>query len=331
MLKNTSEGEWVVIILSLIAAIFTTFSKPISESGTYIVGSFIGSIIVFLVIFYVVYFIITKLYPKSKDWGIILWFIAIVGISVALIFLLAIIVAFIFGMAGSSPTVTQSSQDITYHNFSETHTITPIPTLTFRPTITPIPTLTFIARPTIINSVGETGWVKYSNYKDRFSIYKPSNWEVSELDKSELMDKSDSMYSMMRDDFVYVLSPDSKGFIMIYGVDISGTLYSIFDDKEKTKISDSLYDSFISGIKQGETDTVKISSLQKDYNYYTINGNPARRVTVYMTMNGQPLSGDWYIIAHENIYYILGYAAMDGSTQVDSSAASNIMRTFATI
>ena len=76
---------------------------------------------------------------------------------------------------------------------------------------------------------------------------------------------------------------------------------------------------------------MKIVSVEKDSNYYMINENPARRMVIHMEANGQSLSGDSYIIAHENAYYIEFYSAMAGATQSDTSIASNIMRTFTTI
>jgi len=149
--------------------------------------------------------------------------------------------------------------------------------------------------PTIINSVGKPGWVKYTNYENHFSIYKPSDWTVTSLDK-----------------FVYVNTPDMKGFVMLYGMDTSS-------NPARTQISDEIVDSFIKGLKSSETDQVKIISVVKDSNYYTINGNPARRITVYSQLDGESYNGDWYLITHESFLYAEGYSATTGSLQSDIS------------
>ncbi|PKL58000.1 MAG: hypothetical protein CVV34_04610, partial [Methanomicrobiales archaeon HGW-Methanomicrobiales-5] len=287
MFEKTTVGEWVVISLSLIYAVLSTFSKPINESGSYAAGAFIGSFIASLIILYIIYWIITRIFPNSKDWGIILWILAIVGISIGIIIILAIVVAFIFGMAGSSTNSVQTTEQITYQTIQ-----------------------TIASKPILIDSSGNSGWVQYQNFNDHFIIHRPPDWSIETADKSKGMDKSESLYSQIMNDFVYIVSPDAKGFVMIYGVDYTGTLYSIFDDKEKTQISNELYDEFVKGVKNGETDEVKFTSIQKDSNFYLINGNPARRATIYLTMGGESMSGDWYIIAHESKYYILGYSAM---------------------
>ena len=87
---------------------------------------------------------------------------------------------------------------------------------------------------------------------------------------------------------------------MIYGLDFTGTLYSIYNDPGKTQISDELYNEFVKGIQSIETNQMKVISTVKDSNYYTINGDPARRVTLNTQINGEPLSGDFYLIAHGN-------------------------------
>lgn len=307
MFEKTTIGEWVVIALSIIYAVIATFSKPINEGGSYIAGTFFGSFVGSLIILYIIYWIITKVFSNSNDWGIVVWIIAIVGIGIVITIILAVIAAFIFGMAGTSTTSSYTTEQTTYQTIAAPSSV---------------------SKTIVFNSMSNPGWVQYTNYKDQFSISKPSDWSVETVDKSEIMDKSESLYSQTTDEFVYIMTPNAKGFIMVYGADFSGTLYTIFDDKEKTQISNDFYDGIVEGISQGETDEVKFSSIQKDNSYYLINGNPARRVTVYSTVGGESLSGDWYVIAHGNKYYVLGYFAMTGSTQSDSSTASNIMHTF---
>lgn len=192
----------------------------------------------------------------------------------------------------------------------------------------PIPTI--VPKPTLINSIGNSGWVHYTNNEDHFSIYKPSEWTVKELPKSQIPNDNKLNMSMIMDKFVYIYTPNMKGFIMIYGIDASGTQYSLFSDPDKTLISNKLYEQFIDDIKLGfkNYNQMNYNALVKELNYYLINGNPARHATVKTQVNGQSLNSDFYMIAHENTYYIEGYFAMNGSTQSDASTASDILHTF---
>ena len=213
---------------------------------------------------------------------------------------------------------------------------------TATPKATPTPLLPPVTNPTVsaihtvvsssinIESRGNSGWIQYTNFEDHFSIYKPSDWQVIALDKSEVYGGSGIDTSQFMNKVVYAYTPNMKGFVMIYGIDLSGTITSAFNNPGKTQISDELYDSFIEGIKLGETDQIKITSFVKDSNQYLINGNPARHVSVYSQMSGENLNGDFYLIAHENAYYIAGYFASSGSSQSDSTTATNIMQTFTT-
>ena len=99
---------------------------------------------------YIIYWVISKLFPNSKDWGIILWILAIVGIPIVIIFILAIVAAFIFGMAGSSTAPEQTIEQITYQTIQTVSTLPPTP----------------IAPSIKINSAGQSSWIKYTNYDD---------------------------------------------------------------------------------------------------------------------------------------------------------------------
>lgn len=316
MFEKTTIGEWVAIVLSIVWAVIATFSESTNESGSYIAGTFIGSFVISLIILYIIYWIITKIFPNSNDWGIIAWFFAIVGIGIVIIIIItiffAVIAAFIFGMAGSSTTSSYTTEQISYQT---------------------IATPSIVSKPTVLNSNVKTGWVQYTNYEDHFSIYRPSDWEVMAFDKTDSsfgFEESGMDISQIMDKVVAIYTPNLKGFIMIYGVDFSGTLFSIFNDPSKTQISNELYNEFVNSLQSGETDDVKISSIERDSNYYLINGNPARRLVLHWQINGEPLNGESYIIAHENSYYVEIYSAMAGSSQADASTASNIMRSFTT-
>ncbi len=95
--NETTIGEWVVLALSLIYAFIATFSGSTNGSIANTLGVFIGSLILSLIVLYIIYWIIGKLSPGSKNWGFIVWILAMIGIPVVLI----IVAAFIFGMAGS--------------------------------------------------------------------------------------------------------------------------------------------------------------------------------------------------------------------------------------
>jgi len=238
-------------------------------------------------------------------------------------FLAILIIGFLLISGCTSTSKSTPPQQIVYITVLVTPTPI-IPPVTI-PTIATIPTV--VPPSTIIKYSGNSGWVKYTSYEDHFSIYKPSDWMVSPIDTSTVFGPN----SAYMDKVVYVYSPNLKGFVMIYGVDFSDTIYSLYNDQDQTQISDVVYDAFVQGIKAGETDQIKITSLVKDSNQYQINGNPARRVSVYSHSGGEPLNGEFYMIAHGNSYYVEGYFAMTGSLQSDASTATNIMRTFTTI
>jgi hypothetical protein len=198
----------------------------------------------------------------------------------------------------------------------------------------PTPPPSPIAPSIKINSAGQSSWIKYTNYDDHFSIYKPSDWTINELDKSQIPSNGEIDPSFIMNKFVYIYTPNLKGFIMIYGMDLSDTIYSLYTDPGKTQISDELYDAFVKGAESASLSSgnnqITVSNIEKDSNYYLINGNPARHVKFDFNINGQSLSTDSYVIAYKNAYYYLWYLAMPGSSQSDASTASNIMRTFIT-
>jgi len=232
----------------------------------------------------------------------------------------AVIAAFIFGMTAAQ------------YSYGTVPIVT-IPTVNYNivePTTTPQPVQTISSAPIVIDSNGNPGWVRYTSYIDHFSIYKPSDWTVKELSKSQVPNEENLDISLSMDQFVYIFTPNYKGFLMIYGVDYTGTLYSLFNDPGKTRISDAFYEDFIKGLYEGFTPSnpMKLIGVIRDTNYYSVNGYPARKVTLNIQVSGQSMTTDCYVIAHENFYYIESYWAMAGSTQSDASTANGIMRTF---
>ena len=114
---------------------------------------------------------------------------------------------------------------------------------------------------------------------------------------------------------------------------MSGTVGALYSDTDKTKISNSLYDTFIVGVKSGFTpdNPLKLVEVVKDSSYYMINGNPARHLLLRTQANGQSLDGDFYLIADGNSYYVEGYMGMYGSSMADEKTATEIMQTFRTL
>lgn len=99
MVKKTPVGVWVAIGLSVIIAFIVSLSRSLN------VGSFLVVYALSCIVLYIIYWVITKVYPKSQNWGVILWVIAIVGTSIIIIFVLA----FVAGMAGSGSNINQQT------------------------------------------------------------------------------------------------------------------------------------------------------------------------------------------------------------------------------
>jgi len=260
----------------------------------------------------------TRQKSLPKKHGILFWIAAIIGIFFVVIIVAAIIAAFVFGMAS---TVNQNSQ------------LTTIPTVPTIPTMPPAPSLD-------VSANVPSNWVQYTNSADGFSIFKPNDWTVNEVTLSEV-----NSYSAKQTDLtyflpygVYIFNPSNTGFVTIYGADYSGTLYSIFNDQSKTQISDDFYNGVISGLESGEanweskdgTIQINVTSVERDNTQYIINRNPARRMILNFLVNGHALSGDCYVIAHGDTYYIEFYSAMIKSSKDDASNSVDIMRSLTT-
>jgi hypothetical protein len=228
---------------------------------------------------------------------------------------------------GGTPTVTPTPIEIVTP--PPTPIWTPAPTrvpTTIRTVATPYPTVDIA--PINIGSSGRSDWITHRNYVDRFSINKPYDWTVTTLPKTSVTNEP-----IIMDEFVYLYTPSMKGFILIYGADMSGTVGALYSDGDNTKISNTLYDTFIRGVKSGFTpdNPLKLVEVVKDSNYYMINGNPARHMLLRTQANGQSLDGDFYLIANGNSYYVEGYMGMYGSSIADEKTAAEIMQTFRTL
>jgi magnesium-transporting ATPase (P-type) len=105
MSKKNSTGEWVVIGLSVIIALIGSLSKSLNIIFFGVVGSFLVVFALSFIILHIIYWVITKVHPKSQNWGFISWVITLVGTPIIIIFILA----FVAGMAGSSSTINQQT------------------------------------------------------------------------------------------------------------------------------------------------------------------------------------------------------------------------------
>jgi hypothetical protein len=213
-----------------------------------------------------------------------------------------------------------------YTDPQPTHYVTPRPTnavyVTPYPTVVPTKYVTVAPtlKTTVIQSTGYSNWEPYTNYPDGFKIYKPYDWDVKTLKSRDVLQTSIITFL---DDVVYIYSPNLNGFVMIYGMDASGTAVSMTG---KTQISDTFYTGFISGLSQSNDGYVQ--NVVKDETLYTINGNPARHATMTMYIDNQILKSDVYLISFDNKYFAITYVGASGSTQQDVTTASAIMKTF---
>jgi len=216
----------------------------------------------------------------------------------------------------TDPTPTYSTP---YPTAVPTKYVTPYPTAVPTKYVTAVPTL----RTTEIRSTGNSNWESYTNYPDGFRIYKPDDWSVKTLKARDVLTMREIT---LLDDIVYIYAPNYNGFIMIYGMDASGTAASMTG---RTQISDNFYTGFISGLSQSTTsDGGYTKNVARDETLYTINGNPARHATMTMYIDNQPLKSDIYLITFNNNYYAVVYMGTEGATQQDAITGSTIMKTF---
>jgi hypothetical protein len=220
---------------------------------------------------------------------------------------------------------TATPTPVTLYRDTVVSTPSPRTILTSSPTPAPVSTYTTPKRAVMdITKTAPSSWEMYVNNKDGLTMYHPEGWEITEMPKSDI-----TTDTMILPEFVFMYSPSNKGFVLIYGVDTTGTVTALYSSTDNDVISDTLYDSFIIGVKSGFTadNPIKLSRVQTDSGNYVINGNPARKLTLYTTVNGESLNGDFYLIAKGNRYYIEGFMGMAGSSDYESTTATDIMRT----
>jgi hypothetical protein len=228
-------------------------------------------------------------------------------------------------IAGDSITNIYTDPQPTYATPHPTNAVYVTPYPTAYPTVVPTKYVTVAPtlKTTVIQSTGNSNWESYTNYPDGFKIYKPYNWDVKTLKAREVLTVRTIT---LLDDIVYIYAPNANGFIMIYGMDASGTTASMTG---KTQISDNFYTGFISGLSQSTTnDGGYTKDVMRDETLYTINGNPARHATMTAYIDNQKLQSDVYLISFDNKYFAVTYMGTEGATQQDATTASTIMKTF---
>lgn len=224
---------------------------------------------------------------------------------------------------GQSPVTTVTSTPVTTQPL--TTIPTSIPTAIQTITLTEIPTtatLTTIAPSVSINSTGQSSWIKYYSSNDKFSIYHPPDWTISEQASSDLEcpgSKTGCNTTGLMSTAVGIFSPpsrvtDSKSYIMIQGV------YGNINKPSETQISDTSYNDLICGRGTGCYD------IQRDNTYYLLNGKPARYVSYKINLFGKPFEAEQWIISNRNSYYIVLYRNMaDVNDPVTKTTAEDIM------
>jgi peptidylprolyl isomerase len=174
-------------------------------------------------------------------------------------------------------------------------------------------------------------WVQYTSIADGFSVFKPNDWTVKEVPVSEVFANSGNSVDISNflPNWIYIYSPSGTGYVSIDSYHYSDTPDILFTDQTKTQISDNFYNEDINSISQG---SVNETSIEKDSTYYMINGNPARRMILKnIEVNGHPMNGEAYIIAHGDTIYTEIYGGEVGSSQDDANTSVGIMQSLTTI
>jgi len=193
-------------------------------------------------------------------------------------------------------------------------------------TMTAVPAISI--QPTIINSAGEAGWVSYTDPYDGFSMYTPTDWNLSP--------------SAYPGDPVWVTSQDGREVIVItnetwLSAGQNSTVSANPAHEPTTEISDDVYTTYIRNITSpGYFHQFRIISVTKDQNFYQINGNPARHLSIMVQYGSSaPASLDGYLISSGNSWYSEYWGAGNegispGPSQMDHDTALAIVKTFTT-
>src|SRR5208283_4856458 len=106
-------AAWIIFGLSAIATLIIGISIN-HANGTFLdVGSFLVVYFIIAIFLFIIYWVIPKVYPQSRNWGVIKWVIALMVIPIIIILVLAFGAGFIFGVAGSG----SNYQWVQYSNY----------------------------------------------------------------------------------------------------------------------------------------------------------------------------------------------------------------------
>jgi hypothetical protein len=193
--------------------------------------------------------------------------------------------------------------------------------------VTPVPVT---PSPTLIISKGNSGWMPYINYNDGIKVYKPSDWKVTTIKSSTLNYELPS--GKILEDVIYIRNPSDTGFIMIYGMDFNDTISGAF--MQNSEISNDYYQALIDGLVAGDADAISTATnIQRDENFYLINGVPARKVSFDLTYKGysEKLHSDAFLYMRDGKAYMSWYVSIRKSSAGDLETAGIIMRSFTMI
>jgi hypothetical protein len=198
--------------------------------------------------------------------------------------------------------------------------------------VTPVPFKNEVpvAKPMIISSTGKSGWKPYINYNDDIRVYRPADWEVTTIKSSTL--NYELPTGKILEDVIYIRNPSDTGFVMIYGMDFSGTISGTF--MKEGEIDNDYYEALINGLVSDDEKAVcTVENIQRDENYYLINNIPARKVSFDLTYKGssEKLRSDAFLFMKEKKAYMTWYVSLKQSSASDVETAGIIMRSFTMI
>lgn len=183
--------------------------------------------------------------------------------------------------------------------------------------------------PIKITQYHPSGWVGYSNYRDGFKIYKPSNWETS-VNSEDYGSVTTKGVTLLED--VYLLSPTKNGAIGIFAKDYTGTIWAVPTSQIIAYITNADYNARVNSLFS-DTEKYSYSNIVRDTSYYTLNGNPVRFASGKMYDNYDGSTKDAYVIfaSHGSIDYTIAYLATSDATTSERNMAKDIMYTFETL
>lgn len=207
----------------------------------------------------------------------------------------------------------------------------PVPQQVEKKVPTPIDDVTPKPGQTLVSRVyNNPSWDDYTSFDDQFVIQTPYNWKVLSMDWKSAGAMSNGNIvkrSAFLDKIVFIYTPDSNGFIIIYGT------HSYL--KPPTAggfqfIPDPRYDEYVKAVVDGYVEESDYTNVRyaKDNKLYVINGNAARAMTVYCDLNGEPLTTEVYFIDTDDKHYIVAYGYNNDVNSYYTVTARNIMNSF---